>query len=188
MKLGRDFLRIGKTYVVADLHLGLVRIADRAVLERLSSLADRGEVVVAGDARHLGKPFPLEDLLSLPNVVIVKGNHDAGLEAERVVVKGKYAIFHGHTLPDEAFDAKVWIVGHAHPAVYIDGYKERVFMLGEVEGRKVVVLPSFNELCASTAVNLEKPAGVIFRKWDYSDWDVVLEDGTVLTLRSLRKI
>ncbi|MEM2070366.1 MAG: hypothetical protein QXE86_03075, partial [Archaeoglobaceae archaeon] len=90
-------------------------------------------------------------------------------------------------------NAKRWIVGHAHPSVYISdevgGFKERAFLLGsvEIEGEKrdVVVLPAFNELCASTAVNLERPAGILFKKWDYSDWNVILEDGTILSLKSL---
>ncbi len=196
MKPVGEAIAVGKLCIVADLHLGLVRFHDGALLEKLAELADRFDtIVVAGDVRHLGRPFPIEKLFRAVSceLVLVRGNHDAGIDAEKVFLHGKYAIFHGHTLPKEAMEAKHWIIGHAHPSVYISdgigGFKERVFMRGEVnaggERKRVTVLPAFNDLCASTAVNLERPAGVIFRRWNYSDWDVVLLDGTVLSLRDL---
>jgi len=62
--------------------------------------------------------------------------------------------------------------------------KERVWLEGrvEIDGKEfeVIVMPAFNDLCASTAVNVERPAGVIFRRWDYKKAEVMLLDGTLL--------
>ncbi|MDI9646730.1 MAG: metallophosphoesterase family protein [Archaeoglobales archaeon] len=195
MRICRDYIAIGKKCIIADLHLGLLRIGDSGVLKKLYELSEKFEtIIIAGDVKHFNKNFDLKKLNDIGcEVVIVKGNHDIYIQAEKFFIERDFAVFHGHILPEEVKNAKRWIVGHAHPSVYISdevgGFKERAFLLGsvEIEGEKrdVVVLPAFNELCASTAVNLERPAGILFKKWDYSDWNVILEDGTILSLKSL---
>lgn len=201
MRLINDAVSIGKKVVIADLHFGLVPFYDRELLEKVIKLAERFQtLIIAGDIRHLGKKSPVRDFLGsisgITELLIVKGNHDVGINGFKALKIGKYSIFHGHAIPKEEFmSSKFLILAHAHPSVFIPsevgGIKERAFISGEIEfvGEKknVLVIPAFNELCSSTAVNLERPAGFIFKKFDYQKWDAILPDGTILSLKAISK-
>ncbi len=193
MRLVEDYLIIGKTAVICDLHMGLVRFHDREIIDRALRIADSAEtIIVAGDLRHLGRRGLYEEFIKevggIAELILIRGNHDIGIEGLKGIRIGKYGIFHGHSIPDEdVWDAKCLVFGHAHPSIYlgdgIGGHKERVFLSGEIEdGKRVVVMPAFNELCASTAVNLERPAGFMFRRYDYKKWYAILLDGTILSI------
>ncbi|MDI9611412.1 MAG: metallophosphoesterase family protein [Archaeoglobaceae archaeon] len=200
MRLLSDAIAIGKKVVIADLHFGLVPFYDRELLDRVLRLAERFQtLIIAGDLKHLGKKSPVEGFLSkvseIAELLIIRGNHDIGINGYKALKIGKYSIFHGHSVPEETvIGSETLIFAHAHPSVFIPaevgGYKERAFLSGEVEwqGKKrVFVLPAFNELCSSTAVNMERPAGFMFRKFDYSNWDAILTDGTILNLKQISK-
>ncbi len=195
MKFLEGYVAVGRRAVLADLHLGLVNFYDPFIVERLKSIAEKFDtLVIAGDIRHLGKRSKyvsvLDEIKEMTELIVIRGNHDIDVEGVKGVRIGKYGIFHGHAIPsDEVMQAKHLIFGHAHPSVFIQddvgGYKERVFLIGEVEDRKVTVLPAFNDLCASTAVNLERPAGFMFRRYDYRKWYAMLLDGTLISLESV---
>ncbi|MCC6027981.1 MAG: metallophosphoesterase [Archaeoglobus sp.] len=201
MKILGDAVSIGKKAVIADLHFGLIPTYDRELLEKILKLAERFQtLIIAGDIRHLGKKSPvqefLEEISEIVELILVKGNHDIGITGQKAVKIGKFSIFHGHAIPDESFfESKNLIFAHAHPSVFIPsevgGIKERALLSGVIkirdEEKRVAVLPAFNELCSSTAVNLEKPAGFMFRRFDYNEWDAILPDGTVLSLKSISK-
>ncbi|MEM1957678.1 MAG: metallophosphoesterase family protein [Archaeoglobaceae archaeon] len=201
MKLLNDAVFIGKKAVIADLHFGLVPFYDRELLDKVLTLAEKFQtLIIAGDVRHLGKKSPVKDFLDrisgVTEVLVVKGNHDIGINGFKALKIGKFSIFHGHAIPGEEFmDSKAFILAHAHPSVFIPsevgGIKERAFLTGEIEiageKKRVLVLPAFNELCSSTAVNLERPAGFMFRRFDYQNWEAILPDGTVLSLRAISK-
>ncbi|WP_456468867.1 metallophosphoesterase [Archaeoglobus sp.] len=193
MRLAEDVLFIGRKAVISDLHLGLVRFYDREIIEKALKIAEKADaLIVAGDLMHIGRKGRYEEFLreigSITELVLIRGNHDIGLEAEKCIRTGKYGIFHGHAIPDEdVWEAKYLIFGHAHPSIFlkdeVGGYKERVFLSGEIEdGKRVIVLPAFNDLCASTAVNMDRPAGFMFRRYDYKKWYAILLDGTILSI------
>jgi putative SbcD/Mre11-related phosphoesterase len=185
-----------KVLVVADLHLGLVEFYDRQLVEKLKMLAENAkvdEILVLGDLKHrIWKSSRVERLIrtfEIP-ITLVRGNHDGGLDCLEVLSSrgiriGKFGLFHGHAMPSEdVMQAKTIIFAHAHPSVLIrddvGGTKVRVWLFGELDGKDVIVMPAFNDLCASTAVNLEKPAGVMFKRWDYKKADAIMLDGTCL--------
>ena len=190
-----------KTLIVADLHIGIVSFPDRVVDELVDLVKSTGaeRLLVVGDAKHdVGRRFAelraCQELVTrveaegVEEVLFIRGNHDGGLEAERCVIEGDTAFFHGHFIPEEVLEAKRFVIAHAHPAVFIadavSGFKERVWLEGFVEvggeEREVIVMPAFNELCSSTAVNVERPAGALFKLWDYWKAEVTLLDGTYL--------
>lgn len=202
MKLLNDAVVIGKKVIIADLHFGLVPFYDRELLEKVLKLAEKFQtLVIAGDLRHLGKVSPIKDFLErisgLVELIVVKGNHDVGINGFKVLKLGKFLIFHGHAMVERELinNSKVLILAHAHPSVFIPsevgGIKERAFLSGEVEisgeKKRTLVIPAFNELCSSTAANLERPAGFLFRKFSYLDWEAILPDGTVLSLKAISK-
>ncbi|MFP3945732.1 MAG: metallophosphoesterase family protein [Archaeoglobaceae archaeon] len=195
--------------IIADLHLGILRFSDDSLVEKASSLAEMAdEVILAGDVKHdIGMRSKeikeveklIEGLksagLSSSDITVLKGNHDGGIdsviktEGTRGIRINDVGIFHGHAMPhDDVLQAKTLIFGHAHPAVLIrdevGSFKERIWLEGKMsmdgKEKEIVVLPAFNEVCASTPVNLERPAGIFFRRWDYKKAEATLLDGTLL--------
>jgi hypothetical protein len=198
-----------KKLIIADLHMGMFSYPDNSVIEKVSILAEKADqVIIAGDVKHdigmrMREIKEVEQLIkalenvgvSKSEITIVKGNHDAGIEnvikteSSRGIRIEDIGIFHGHAMPDgEVLASKTLILGHAHPAIFIKdqvgGVKERVWLEWKLEingdEKRVIVLPAFNDVCASTAVNREKPVGVFFKKWDYRRAEAILLDGTLL--------
>lgn len=198
-----------KKLIIADLHLGILRFSDKSLIEKASSLAEKAdEVVLAGDVKHdIGmrakESMEVEKLvegfksagISSSDIKVLKGNHDGGIdsviktEGTRGIRINDIGVFHGHAMPhNDVLQAKTLVFGHAHPAVLIGdevgSFKERVWLDGEMdiegEEKELIVLPAFNEVCASTSVNLERPAGIFFKRWNYKKAEATLLDGTLL--------
>jgi|Deesub1362A_J573_1020465.scaffolds.fasta_scaffold00304_36 hypothetical protein len=135
-------------------------------------------------------------------IILLRGNHDSGLddliriEPSSGMVFGEYGFFHGHAKPSaEVLQSKFLVFAHIHPAIFISdtigGVKRRVWLEGEwVEGeieggeskdiknvKKVLVMPAFNELCSSIAVNMDKKITNRYKLWNFS---AVMLDGTRL--------
>ncbi|HIP62845.1 MAG TPA: hypothetical protein EYH04_01810 [Archaeoglobus profundus] len=182
--------------LVADLHLGLVSFYDLKLIKRLKELADQtraDEVIVVGDLKHkIGECQRIDKIIQSLDftIILVKGNHDGGINgievlSSRGIKLGKVGVFHGHAKPSEdVMEADILIFAHAHPSVllpdYVGGSKVQVWLFGEFEDKKIIVMPSFNDLCSSTPINLEKPVGVMFKIWNYEDAEAVTLDGTLL--------
>ena len=183
MKISSDgVLLIGKNMAVADLHIGILGFPDLTFLERLVDLYEKSKasrLIINGDLKHrLGKTELgsagrliryLEECVS--ELIIVRGNHDGHLdqiaEVHGYFRDGNTVFAHGHRKYGDMMDGKRIILAHTHPAVFIQdkvgGVKERAWLYGKSDEREYIVMPAFNEYCSSTAVNLEKPAGFIFR-------------------------
>lgn len=200
---GKPALRSGGVLAVADLHLGLERELDAKGV-RAAGLAERmrGELVslvreeepetlvVVGDVKHSicgdSRAGAAEakalfgELSSLCEVVVVRGNHDAGLDAgpgvgvadSRGIVLGGVGFAHGHAWPcEEVWRADFLVVGHVHPCVEVvdaSGAKgvERAWLLAKAEkkallsmhpganpGIGLVVMPAFNPLLGGVFLN-----------------------------------
>jgi putative SbcD/Mre11-related phosphoesterase len=168
--------------IVADLHLGLIGFYDKTIVDRLNNLIEHSkadEVIVLGDLKHgIKLSQRVEKLVKSINaeLTLVKGNHDGYLKGEKFLEIGKFCLFHGHAKPENLTEFKYLIFAHAHPAVYLQGIKERVWLVGEWSGLKVMVMPAFNDLCAMTAVNVQQPAGFMFKIWDYANAEIFTLD------------
>ena len=74
------------------------------------------------------------------------------------------------------------IMGHEHPSVRLRdeagaSYKFKCYLVGEVLGREVIVMPSLNELASGTDVNLaseEELLSPILRKIGIGELEPVL--------------
>jgi len=178
LRIAGEALKYGDLLIIADLHLGLAENVEDLkkkiveYVERTKSSA----LLINGDLKHIGlfslkraERFLNEVRSFVDEVILVRGNHDANIKKlglEKFFSDGSVAIFHGNV--EYRVDSDTLILAHSHPAYFIrdvvHGHKERVWLEGEYEGKRVLVMPAFNELCSSTAVNLEKPAGFIFKK------------------------
>lgn len=166
------------TLVLADVHLGRDRasnvelpLGERTdVLDRLGRLLDRfdpEEVVVAGDLLHSFDRVPrsvertlaaLETRVAEAGaaLVVVEGNHDTMLgslfEARSERVVGDALVRHGHDSPEKS--APLYVIGHEHPAITIEGRKHPCYLVGPAAaGGRVLVLPAFTRLAPGTDVS-----------------------------------
>ncbi len=155
-------------------------LGERADLrERLDSLIwhfEPREVVFAGDVLHsFGNASPdvadsLSELAAICRVagvrlVLVAGNHDTMLrelwdddvyetyEIEEAETDDRTLVCHGHEEPDER--ATLYVVGHDHPSIVIEGQKRPCYLYGEgvYRGTDVLMLPAFNRLASGVSVN-----------------------------------
>ncbi|WP_049926366.1 metallophosphoesterase [Halopiger goleimassiliensis] len=169
--------------VLADVHLGRAAASSvdaplpdgTDVLDRLEELLDRTApetVVVAGDLLHSFDRLPRgveRDLAALESavadadasLVVTPGNHDTMLESvfdgttatEYRLADGETVVCHGHERPSE--DAALYVIGHDHPAISIEGRKRPCFLYGPdaYDGADVFVLPAFTRLAPGSTVN-----------------------------------
>lgn len=176
------YLPAADTLVCADLHIGRdttanteLPLGERTRLpERVETLVRRfspEEVVLAGDITHSFDRIPpavteiFDTILTTITAagarpVILQGNHDSMLATitddpimETYRPDERTLICHGDAVPDE--DAHRYIIGHAHPAITIEGKRHPCYLHApETDTNpEVVVLPAFNALAPGTPIN-----------------------------------
>lgn len=152
------------------------------LLERVDALLtafDPAEFVVAGDALHSFDRVPRgveETFGDLADAVadagaefaVATGNHDTMVESvasgpagerfanvadEHRLPDADAVVLHGHEPPST--DAGLYVCGHDHPAIRIEGRRRPCFLYGEGvrAGADVLMLPAFNRLAAGSPVN-----------------------------------
>ncbi|MBD3190957.1 MAG: hypothetical protein GF308_09955 [Candidatus Heimdallarchaeota archaeon] len=163
---------LGATLLIADLHIGYVyerhrrgiilprsQRAENELLSLTKSLKPKNVIILGDFKDEIFGAAPalarriwdfLEELLTITEVTIIKGNHDGKIDEiipARVKVipstglvltaahGGKsIGLWHGHATPRlEVFNAEITISGHAHPAYYFTeifsrGMKEKVWI------------------------------------------------------------
>jgi len=96
------------------------------------------------------------------NIVVLRGNHDnklnpilrkRGIELKDKYIYENICFLHGNAMFEQLFkqclDSDVFVIGHLHPAITLsDKYKRekyKCFLRGNLKGKLVYILPSFNE-------------------------------------------
>ncbi len=170
-------------------------------------------VVVNGDLKHeFGTITDQEwrEILKLidfllehaEQVILVKGNHDVKLApiarkrgivvVEDIAINGKF-VSHGHEIPDssEFEKSKIVIVGDEHPAVSLrEGARSELykcFLLGRWKGKKMIVMPSFNQVTIGTDILKEKFISPFMRQ-DLGSFDVFVVGDQVYHFGKVRNI
>lgn len=153
---------------------------DRSIAERVGTLLETfepAELVVGGDLLHSFSSIPRgvrESLRALraaadeagAHTVVTPGNHDTMLDelwdgttlAEYALTDGdrEVVVCHGHESPDATdADADLYIVGHDHPTIEIEGRRRACYLHGRgcYRGGDLLMLPSFTRLAAGAPVN-----------------------------------
>lgn len=170
------------------------------------------KLILLGDVKH-GIITTWQEKKEIPeffeqirykDIILVKGNHDGLIEKivpekVRVVKSYSYGIFvftHGHRNIETK---KKWIViGHNQPHVMFRDcvgalYTEPVWvkgpLKGKMNGKKIVMMPGFNELSGATVVNSDELLGPMAKTIDKKKARCYLLDGTYLgTIASLSGI
>lgn len=219
--------------VVADLHLGLEKemaIAGARVPSQLEKIERRlkallqrtgkKKLIILGDLKHNiptaswqeQKEIPefVNRIKSVAKMVLVKGNHDggieelvSGLEVVREIRIGDTLLIHGHAKPlDTGY--KTLIMAHNHPCIEFRGklggrLTESAWIRARFkpdyagEGNpRIVIMPAFNDLIYGMPFNTREGRellGPFFKRgWiDLEEAEAYLIDGTFLgKIKNLR--
>lgn len=171
--------------VCADLHVGKVATSNveiglgerRDLVDRFVALCDRyrpREVVVAGDLLHSfgtipsGVPETVHELRETvgnfeTDVIVTRGNHDPMLSelwdgsiddvCRYEFDDGEVVVTHGDVLPQT--DADVYVIGHDHPTIEIEGRRHPCYLLGRSQygGADLLMVPAFGTSVSGVAIN-----------------------------------
>lgn len=206
-------LRIDHTLVVCDIHLGIeyemytkgIRIGSltEKIREKILNLLtdDTEGIIFLGDVKHTIPQVSWHEEVEVPHFLdfdvacmIVKGNHDGGIETlvdvdvKKEVTLNDIMLTHGHrALTGEL--PPLLVVGHSHPAIEFQDelgsrMKEKCWVFGHtVKGTRVIIMPAFNPIITGVALNRDpKIPGILFSQGllDRTRCDIFLLDGTYL--------
>ena len=224
------FLKEEKCLVLSELHLGIeheffqsgIVIPSQAkkfakIINKLIKKTKAEKLIIVGDVKHkipgisLRERYEIPKFFSLLNdidIIIVKGNHDAGLEKILHEIKifgskgfriNKFGFFHGHAWPDKRLmSCEYLFASHLHPCVEMGKVKfniQRVWIKTKVNVEKIkrkyrikdkkpnlIILPAFNNLVGCLAINkkFDKISGVLKNFIDKKNSQFFLIDGTYL--------
>lgn len=173
--------------LICDLHLGLEsalfeqgirssEISQTLIQKTLEILKEtkKKKLIIVGDLKErlVGIPSQareyIEEVSAYANIILVKGNHDGGLERipglEVIGPEGfvyqKLGIFHGHAWPkNEVLECRNVVMGHNHPqikfaGVWVPAWAELKPEKKNIEKKypdynrriKLILMPSFNPL------------------------------------------
>ncbi len=187
---GWPALLIGKTLVIADVHIGIEKelwkegiyasgISDKTIekFRELLEVTKPRKIIVNGDLKHNIPVFTKKEEEKVREfvevgetygrVVVVKGNHDGDLEkiidnvVGTVTREGGFYITHGHV----RLSHRPVIIGHVHPAYPIDLHFKKEPVKVWLVNENVVVLPAFSPFIVGNDIaNPENWLGPIARR------------------------
>jgi uncharacterized protein len=169
-------------------------------LEKIFKVFDKFEaIVINGDLKHEFAVISEQEwreilkffdflLLHSKQIMIIRGNHDVKLipiarkrnisVVESLATNGKF-ICHGDVVPKslDFNDSKIVIAGNEHPAVSLhEGQRSELykcFLIGTWKGKKLIVMPSFNQITVGSDILREKSLSP-FMKQDLSNFEVYI--------------
>jgi putative SbcD/Mre11-related phosphoesterase len=183
-------------------------------LNKLKKLTHARKLIILGDIKHKVHGFSIREkhelerffsLLNFEEIMIVKGNHDGDIERmipedKKIKVKKSFILddiifTHGHRNV-ETIKGTI-VIGHNQPhvrfkdmvgAIYTEPVWVKGNLSGKLSGKKLVIMPAFNELCGATVVNKDELLGPIAKNLDKKTAHVYLLDGTDIgTIQNLSK-
>lgn len=210
MDIANLCIRIKDYLVIADLHLGyelalkkkgynVPNQTDR-LINKMKKLKKRCKnLLILGDLKHTityTKEIEeriLEDFITkvkklFKKVILVKGNHDAGLNIKGIKLVNEFTIdklgfTHGHRTPSkELMKCDKLIISHVHPRFQTQDelgarYNSPCWIVGKYKDKEVIIMPSFNELITGMDYR-ELDSGPIMNKLENKE--VFLKDMTKL--------
>jgi hypothetical protein len=217
-------MHLGYEGVMAKKGILLPKMNLKSIKDMLSkAIRDTGatNLIVDGDIKNEFSTVDQEEFNELfdfigfirsnnVNLTLIKGNHDNFVERYRdsfgikvfsqATKMGKYLFFHGEELPLAEKGAKMYIMGHEHPAIGFyntGGTKEKIpcFLYGRWRKGRLLVLPAINYFAGGTDVNLqpkEKLLSPVFKSVDLNKMHAIavghgstIDFGPVSKLRKL---
>ena len=209
-------LRIGKTLVIADLHIGfemamaregnyVPRMLNR-IIRDLTGLLKREKpkrLVIGGDLKHSFVPsrrerVELETFLTgvegyVDEVILVRGNHDVGvlwLKELGVEIVDSLNLAGWTVVHGHRLeDGEKFIIGHEHPAIRLrDEVGASVKVPVFLSGERLIVLPAFSPWAYGNDVTREIVSPFL-RRFEMGSMRVIVPvEGELLDFGNLGKL
>jgi putative SbcD/Mre11-related phosphoesterase len=154
-----------------------------AMLGKITEKQKASTLVITGDFKHefsettyieFKEARAMFEFLKtmFKRIVVIKGNHDNYLfyitrkyeiELPDSLSLDSFLFIHGDVIPEqnELEKAEVIVMGHEHPAIALFdevGAKEKIkaFLIGELNEKKLIVMPALSPLASGTEINLAR--------------------------------
>lgn len=151
------------------------------VITKITEIKKAGTIIITGDLKHefsettyieFKEAKAMFEFLKsrFKRIVVIKGNHDNYLfyvtrkydtELLESLLLDGFLFIHGDVIPEQKDleKADVVIMGHEHPAIALFdevGAKEKIktFLIGGLNGKKLIVMPALSPLASGTDINL----------------------------------
>jgi hypothetical protein len=210
-KLSSNNIYLGKNTSVTETAKDIEKILDETKSESLILLGDiKSGIKSITKSEWKDVPLFFEKINEKVNVILVPGNHDAGIQqlipkeitlgSSKGIIVDDLLLTHGHTMPSENFShVNKIVMGHVHPVFFqekslINGKrvwvslkcnKQKIFpsKSGELE---ITILPSFNRYFYATRKKFyKKSICPILERIDVLQARIVTLDGTIIGNESL---
>ncbi len=144
------------------------------------------------EQRYLTSFF--QDLLDLGiNIYAILGNHDGGLDAilppqiqrekHLCILNNEVLLTHGHSLVEDYRSYECIVMGHIHPAVYVEGQIKSCWLkTPRGISPSVIVIPAYNPYAGYMALN-KKTGGrrsPLLKEIDMGEMEAYLPNGFYL--------
>ncbi|MDI6820285.1 MAG: metallophosphoesterase [Candidatus Hodarchaeaceae archaeon] len=176
-------LHLGYEGIMAEQGIFVPKVQFEKEMKILKEIMDKqksGRIVICGDIKHefsetsYHEFIEVTDLLTflrghLREVIALKGNHDNylirvtrrhGIALYDELELGDFYFMHGHEVPERLLTAEATyiIMAHEHPAIVLYdevGGREKLdcFLYGNVNDKKLLVLPAFSTFAEGSQVN-----------------------------------
>lgn len=184
-------------------------------LEEIKNVSGATKIIINGDLKHEFSRISKQewdevmDFISFlkkhfNEIILIKGNHDNFTkfiaQKNQLEVYEKYSvenflIIHGDKVPKNYNEIKehTLIIGHEHPSIGIRS-NERVekikcFLKGKLNGKNLIVMPSFNFITEGSDVMQEKPISPFVKPTDLQDFEVfAVENFEVLYFGKIKNL
>lgn len=201
-------LHLGITKDIYHQGILMPRQADKLAksINKLKKITKTKKLILLGDVKHKVHGFSITEkaelerffsLLYFTDLIIIKGNHDGDIEKMipeemrgNIKVKKSFSVgscylTHGHR--NAKTSKNIIVIGHNQPHVKFRDdmgaiYVEPVWVIGKLrrklKGKRLIIMPAFNDLCGATIVNKDELLGPIARQVDRTRTHAYLLDGT----------
>jgi putative SbcD/Mre11-related phosphoesterase len=186
LKLAKNGIKIyGSSELMADRIIALMKMHKAKGLVILGDVKDS---IIRPDTTEIRIIHSFFKRLSGYELILVQGNHDAGLSDVAGLLKvkeykiGKVGLTHGNALPsEELMQSEYIIAGHDHPAVMVDiesgGHLEKAWIMLDIKPTiaaksykkpnkkiKLILMPAFNDLITGTDIGKGRIMNALVRR------------------------
>lgn len=211
-------LHLGYEYALNAGGLMVPRFQYKKIIQRLGEIilhSNARKIIINGDLKHeFSKISPQEwkevkefiDFLKehFEEIILIKGNHDnlTKFIAEKNSLNvyenssvENFFITHGDKKPQNIDEIKedVIIIGHEHPSIGLRSgervEKVKCYLKGEINGKKIIVMPSFNFITEGSDVLQQKTISPFLKDVSLSNFEVYgIENFEVLNFGKLKNL
>lgn len=183
-------------------------------LGEMIKAANPKRIIINGDFKHGYSGISEQEwrdsaklisfLTKAADVVFVRGNHDValgpvarkkGINVVEDIREGKFFITHGDSIKKIPKGCGYIVIGHEHPAVSLkEGARVetfKCFLEAEYNGKKLIILPSFNPVTVGHDLVREKPISPYVKNPDSAVVHLIADEGHVIdfgTIGMLKKL